>query len=62
MLFDLASLTKPLVTTPLALTYLDLDRDLSDLPVLSGFSQTGVALDGAPTAFAHGGFAAMASL
>jgi len=37
MLFDLASLTKPLVTTPLALTYLDLDRDLRDLPLLSGF-------------------------
>jgi hypothetical protein len=37
MLFDLASLTKPLVTTPLALTYLDLDRDLSHLPPLSGF-------------------------
>ena len=37
MLFDLASLTKPLVTTPLALQYLDLDRDLTDLPVLSDF-------------------------
>lgn len=37
MLFDLASLTKPLVTTPLALKYLDLDRDLRDLPILSDF-------------------------
>ncbi|MEF8769612.1 MAG: serine hydrolase domain-containing protein [Candidatus Accumulibacter phosphatis] len=37
MWFDLASLTKPLVTTPLALKHLDLDRDLRTLPVLSDF-------------------------
>ena len=41
MWFDLASLTKPLVTTPLALKYLDLDRDLTDIPVFSDFRKQG---------------------
>lgn len=44
MLFDLASLTKPLVTTPLALKYLDLDRDLTDLPLFSDFRKQAWAL------------------